>query len=295
MDNIDFTAVQAWVVYFIKFKSSFHDNVLFKIGITSNLDNRLVSLKNEFRITSDYKLLLSLEVRSIDIEYQLLDLFTSEFPSLKISFTARDTMKTECFIYDEYMLDLVGKVKERYINQTVGLGLEYKHDIEITDAIIKELTPKKKRVYRNKQDQDEWDKMISMKDDDNVSFDEYCNQVLIVYCKHTINNRKTVTITRNEGKNKKGEPIIRTMNRVTDHTKHPFNLLVKDKYSHEEVIKFINDHGIKSGSTKLAHLLKYTYKSQDTTIDASRIQKKTLTKLSKSDIDVRIEDNIILE
>ena len=82
---IDYTKIKYQCVYFIIFTSAHFDKELFKIGVTMNLSDRLRSLKQEFKIKGNYKLLLAIPVGSDEIEKDLLNAFEKMHPTLKIN------------------------------------------------------------------------------------------------------------------------------------------------------------------------------------------------------------------
>lgn len=61
---VNYTKIKYQCVYFIIFSSTHFDRKLFKIGVTTNLNERLKSLKQEFKIDGNYKLLLAIPVGS---------------------------------------------------------------------------------------------------------------------------------------------------------------------------------------------------------------------------------------
>jgi len=118
--KMDYTEIQKIYIYFVKFNIKHNDEIinLFKIGITTNLVKRIESLKIEFNIQSDFVLLLALEVRSFNIETQLLLHFTNKYPDLKYNFKLRDILKTECFLFNEILLVELIEIERDYKFQT---------------------------------------------------------------------------------------------------------------------------------------------------------------------------------
>ena len=102
---IDYTKIKCQCVYFIVFTSMHFEKELFKIGITQNLSDRLRSLKQEFKINGNYKLLLAIPVQSDEIEKDLLNAFEKMHPTLKINLNVNNCNKTECFLYVDKVYD----------------------------------------------------------------------------------------------------------------------------------------------------------------------------------------------
>jgi len=117
---MDYTEIQKINIYFVKFNIKQNDEIIniFKIGITTNLNERIESLKNEFSIKSDFVLLLAFEVRSFNIETKLLLHFKTKYPKLKYDFKIRDILKTECFLFDEILLEELIEIECDYKFQT---------------------------------------------------------------------------------------------------------------------------------------------------------------------------------
>ena len=128
--------------------------------------------------------------------------------------------------------------------------------------------------------------------DDRVCVHEYVRQILVVYnisCDQ-VSLKKSILITRDDGLDKKGNRIIKIFHCVTDTRKHPYNTLQNDEYDHDFLVEFMNINNIKSSSTKLYNMINYQFKSQDTHIKGSRICKKSIKKVSKSNIRVEVFD-----
>ena len=122
--TINYTKRKYQCVYFIRFTSTQFEKELFKIGITTNLNERLRSLRQEFKICGEYQLLLAIPVDSDEIEKDLLHAFRHEYPDLKIFLTIYNSIKTECFIYDDKLLESVELVKSQYSSQTSNIYIE---------------------------------------------------------------------------------------------------------------------------------------------------------------------------
>lgn len=120
MESIDFNACDKLTLYFVTFKSEYYTDIIFKIGITSNIQERLLSLKQEYKITSHFKLILALQIKSNIIEPQMIDLFTKLYPHLKIQFYIKDTLKTECFTYHDDLVEYTQQHVKPFYTQTVS-------------------------------------------------------------------------------------------------------------------------------------------------------------------------------
>lgn len=137
-----------------------------------------------------------------------------------------------------------------------------------------------------------------MKSDPTVPVEHFANQLLTLYkirtnqlyAKSFIRIYRTDKIERVNARSKKvkSTQVVKTFNRVTDHTKHPYNLLTKHKYTHEEIEQFIQVHGISPRSTELHDLLYYHFDSHETTIQNIHITIKTMTKISKDALQIKL-------
>lgn len=115
--TVNYTKIKHECVYFIIFTSSHFDRELFKIGVTTNLTERLKSLRQEFKINGNYKLLLAIPVGSDEIEKDLLNAFQKRYPTLKINLNINNCNKTECFLYDDILIESVEAVKTEFSKQ----------------------------------------------------------------------------------------------------------------------------------------------------------------------------------
>lgn len=115
--TVNYTKIKHECVYFIIFTSSHFDRELFKIGVTTNLTERLKSLRQEFKINGNYKLLLAIPVGSDEIEKDLLNAFQKRYPTLKINLSINNCNKTECFLYDDILIESVEAVKTEFSKQ----------------------------------------------------------------------------------------------------------------------------------------------------------------------------------
>lgn len=293
MEGIDFTKCQSFYIYFVKFESPYYPKPVFKIGITTNLENRLLSLKAEFRISSCLELILSLKVRCVDIESQLIELFTNKFPHLKIEFNARETRKTECFIYDDSLLDLVKEVKSLYIKQTLNsdLEFEYKESYKIeapSQKPIQRIRPLPRLPPIETFDIQEMKSQIrNMATDCEVSLQAYCDKILEYYYIQMRYTRPNARSARGEKPRtdmiriyKKGQLI----KNITDHNTHPFCLLTEEFYNDEEVRAFLVKWNLTNRDTRIHNIIYYNFKTQNTRKNNTQIKIKSLTKLSKSEI-----------
>lgn len=146
--TVNYTKIKHECVYFIIFTSSHFDRELFKIGVTTNLTERLKSLRQEFKINGNYKLLLAIPVGSDEIEKDLLNAFQKRYPTLKINLSINNCNKTECFLYDDILLESVEAVKtefskqanKRYIENIDILVMGKQEAIDVDVAYTKPIT-----------------------------------------------------------------------------------------------------------------------------------------------------------
>lgn len=139
--------------------------------------------------------------------------------------------------------------------------------------------------------QEQYQKLIDMKEDDAIDVHTYAAQIYKIYnlaCKET-SMKKSVLITRDEGE-KKGIKIIKTFHHVTNNREYPFNTLINKEYNHKDTTDFIKNNKLDTGSTKLTNLINYRFKSQNTKEEGIQIRKKTLTRVNKNDIHVELFD-----
>lgn len=122
MDTINFFKQSKYYIYFVKFKSILFSSTLFKIGITTNLETRLCSLKQEYAIERDYELLLALQVNSPEIERDILHTFHTLFPHLKINLRIRNINKQECMLFHE---QLIPAIQQLFYIYTQQINLHY--------------------------------------------------------------------------------------------------------------------------------------------------------------------------
>lgn len=117
MNKIDFFKQSKYYIYFIKFKSILFSHILFKIGITTNLETRLCSLKQEYAIERDYELLLALQVNSPELERDILKTFHNLFPHLKINIKIKNINKKECMLFHEQLIPAIQQLFTIYTQQ----------------------------------------------------------------------------------------------------------------------------------------------------------------------------------
>lgn len=117
MDHINFFKTSKYYIYFVKFKSRIFTRVLFKIGITTNLDKRLQSLKHEYHIESDYELLLAVQVNSPQLEKDIIRTFNCKFPHLTKFIKIGNVHKNECMLFDDELLHAIDDLFDVYRQQ----------------------------------------------------------------------------------------------------------------------------------------------------------------------------------
>lgn len=128
IQSINFFKQSKYYLYFVKFKSSYFSITLFKIGITTDINKRLKSLKNEYKIQSDYDLLLALQVNSPEIEKDMLIAFNNTFPTLRANIKINKVQKIECMRYHDDLIDAIEQVELLYTQQ---LNLHYIKNMSI--------------------------------------------------------------------------------------------------------------------------------------------------------------------
>lgn len=139
MESLNFFKQSKYYVYFVKFKCEYYHTIFFKIGITTELENRLRSLKHEYKIYDEYELLLALQVNSPEIEKDMLVLFNGLFPHLSVNMKINKKQKIECLRYADELIPALSKIREIYTSQ---LNLHY-----ILERKIKTSKSKKQQYY----------------------------------------------------------------------------------------------------------------------------------------------------
>lgn len=134
IQSINFFKQSKYYLYFVTFKSYYFTINIFKIGITTDLDKRLKSLKNEYKIQSDFKLLLALQVNSPEIEKDMLTAFNNTFPELRANIKINKVQKIECMKYHDDLIDAIEQVQLLYTQQ---LNLHYFKNISIKCKVNK--------------------------------------------------------------------------------------------------------------------------------------------------------------
>lgn len=119
-----------------------------------------------------------------------------------------------------------------------------------------------------------------MSKDPDVSVEQYASKILQYYTYGEDFGKKTMTILKNQ----------KPLKKVTNHNAEPFCLLTKDFYNDEEVRAFLTKWNLATNDKRIHNIIFYNFKTQDTTINGKRYQKKALSKLFKSDIQVKFFD-----
>lgn len=158
---------------------------------------------------------------------------------------------------------------------------------------------------------DSYTPLLAMQTNDNIHLSQFINEIYKLYNLqiNDISAKSIVRIQRKDDidklKNEKAkakyeakinaskkavapklEPNIqvKTFDCITNHTKSPFNKLNKDRYEHDEILQFMREENIPESSHALHNLLGYQFISQQTRLNGNNIRRKTLIKISKSDI-----------
>ena len=113
---LDFESVESIYLYIVRFNSRRISNEIIKVGITSNIEERMCSLRNEYAIEGEYRLLLSLKSNNRIVEHQLLELWRRKYPSNVLRFCINGITKTECFQYGSFFDNEVAEIKSHYLS-----------------------------------------------------------------------------------------------------------------------------------------------------------------------------------
>ena len=119
-----------------------------------------------------------------------------------------------------------------------------------------------------------------MSKDPDVSVEQYASKILQYYTYGEDFGKKTITILKNQ----------KPLKKVTNHNAQPFCLLTKDFYNDEEVRAFLTKWNLADNDRRIHNIIFYNFKTQNTRKNNTQIKIKSLTKLLKSDIEVRFFD-----
>lgn len=114
--ELDFETHESIYLYIVTFNSNRIKDKIIKIGITSALETRMNSLKDEYSIEGEYTLLLAAKSNNTKVEKQLIQLWKIHFPNSIIDLRINNVLKTECFKYDSFFIIEVNKIKHHYLS-----------------------------------------------------------------------------------------------------------------------------------------------------------------------------------
>lgn len=109
--NFKLTEKSNLTLYFVKF--FYEKKELFKVGVTDDINQRLKTLKTEFK-TDSIILLKSFSILNPVVEKEMKFYLTKKYPHLKFNPIINDVEKTECFLFDICFLGEINNFSKKY-------------------------------------------------------------------------------------------------------------------------------------------------------------------------------------